>query len=527
MTKRFCRLLAVLLLLASLLGGCSDKTAGQVFRLDILSEPSSIDPQTASSDEQYLILLNTMEGLLKMDENQTPTEAAAESYAVSADGLTYTFFLRKDMLWSDGKTPVTAYDFQFAFQRLFDPQTQSPAAVNFTCIRGSSAALSGEGSVQDIGVTAQDDDTLVFSLEHLNPSFLSLLTTPAALPCNEDFFRAARGKYGVSDEFMLFNGPFFIYSWPEGEYIHMRKNTNYHARDSVIPSAFRLYIREENDLSRLTGGAVDAAAVSFAELETLDETYGAVQFSNILWAILPNLENPALANLSIRQALAAGVDREDLSGYLAQNQQIASVPVPPAVTLGGASYREQAGDSDELDELPYTAAELFQIGLRELAADASPSLTLICPDSGGIPLLLSQLQRQLRDALGVFINIEPLEPSELDSRIASRDYDLALCPVKASYDSPEAVLSQLYGGESLTGWQNDQMAGYMNGAKNASTASGVLSSYRSAERLLTQNGVVLPLFYETSYYVTAPSVTGLRFSPFGCHVSFAEGRKKG
>ena len=112
MTKRFCRLLAVLLLLASLLGGCSDKTAGQVFRLDILSEPSTIDPQTASSDEQYLILLNTMEGLLKMDENQTPTEAAAESYAVSADGLTYTFFLRKDMLWSDGKTPVTAYDFQ-------------------------------------------------------------------------------------------------------------------------------------------------------------------------------------------------------------------------------------------------------------------------------------------------------------------------------------------------------------------------------------------------------------------------------
>ena len=164
MTKRFCRLLAVLLLLASLLGGCSDKTAGQVFRLDILSEPSSIDPQTASSDEQYLILLNTMEGLLKMDENQTPTEAAAESYAVSVDGLTYTFLLRKDMLWSDGKTPVTAYDFQFAFQRLFDPQTQSPAAVNFTCIRGSSAALSGEGSVQDIGVTAQDDDTLVFSL---------------------------------------------------------------------------------------------------------------------------------------------------------------------------------------------------------------------------------------------------------------------------------------------------------------------------------------------------------------------------
>ncbi len=527
MPNRFCRLIAAFLLLASLLSGCVDQTAGQVFRFDILSEPTSIDPQTASSDEQYLVLLNTMEGLLKMDEAQNPIEAAAESYTVSADGLTYTFLLREGMLWSDGETPVTAYDFQFAFQRLFDPQTQSPAATSFTCIRGAAAALSGQGSVQSIGVTAQDERTLIFSLESANPSFLSLLTTPAALPCNEDFFRAARGKYGVSDEFMLFNGPFFIYNWSDGEYIHMRKNTYYHAQDSVIPAAFRLYIKEENDLSRLVDGAVDAAAVSFSDLEALDETYGTVQFSNILWAILPNLENPALANLSIRQALAAGIDREDLSGYLAQNQQIASLPVPPAVTLDGASYREQAGNSTGLDALPYTAAELFQIGLKELEMDDFPSLTLICPDSGGIPLLLSQLQRQWRDTLGIFINIEPLEQSQLDARIASRDYDLALCPVKASYDSPEAVLSQLYGGESLTGWQNDQMSGFMDGAKSASTIAEVLSSYRSAEQLLTQNGIVLPIFYETSYYVTAPSVTGLHFSPFGCHVYFSEGRKKG
>ena len=76
MPNRFCRLIAAFLLLASLLSGCVDQTAGQVFRFDILSEPTSIDPQTASSDEQYLVLLNTMEGLLKMDEAQNPIEAA-------------------------------------------------------------------------------------------------------------------------------------------------------------------------------------------------------------------------------------------------------------------------------------------------------------------------------------------------------------------------------------------------------------------------------------------------------------------
>ncbi|MDD3193004.1 MAG: peptide ABC transporter substrate-binding protein [Oscillospiraceae bacterium] len=527
MKKRFCVLLAVLVLAMSLLGGCGDSTAGQVFRLDILSEPSSIDPQTASADEQYLILLNTMEGLFRMDETQTPVAAAAEDYAVSADGLTYTFNLREGMFWSDGETPVTAYDFQFAFRRLLDPQTQSAAASGFVCIRGAAAALSGEGAVQNIGVTARDAHTLVIQLESATPSFLSLLATPAALPCNEDFFTASRGKYGVSDEFMLFNGPFYIYNWTEGEYIHMRRNPHYYDEDAVIPAAFRLYIKETNDLSRLTSGAVDAAAVSFGELEQLGLDYGQAQFSNILWAILPNLDNPFLSNLSIRQALAAGMDRGELSGYLGENQNRSTAPVPPAVTLNGGSYREQAGDDDGLGDLPYAASELYQIGLKELAADSAPSLTLICPDTGGIPLLLSQLQRQWWDALGVFINIEPLEQSELASRIAAGDYDLALCAVKASYDSPEAVLSQLYGAGSLTGWQNDQMADYMAQAKSASTAAGVLFAYRAAERMLTENGIVLPLFYETSYYVTAPSVSGLQFSPFGCHVYFAGGRKKG
>lgn len=213
MKKPICMLLALAILPALILSGCADKTAGQVFRLDILSEPVSLDPQIATSDDQALILLNTMEGLLKMDECQKPVPAAAESYTVSPDERTYTFTLRKGMLWSDGETPVTAYDFTFAFRRLLDPKTQSPTAANFTCIRGGAAALSGEGSVQSVGVAAQDAYTLIFTLESPNPSFLSLLTTPAALPCNEDFFLASRGKYGVSDEFMLFNGPFFIHSW--------------------------------------------------------------------------------------------------------------------------------------------------------------------------------------------------------------------------------------------------------------------------------------------------------------------------
>ena len=246
---------------------------------------------------------------------------------------------------------------------------------------------------------------------------------------------AARGKYGVSDEFMLFNGPFFIYSWVEGEYIHMRKNTSYYAKNAVIPAAFRLYMKEERDLSRLLDGAVDAAAVSFSDLEKLDEAYETVQFSNTLWAVLPNLEHPALDNLSIRQALAVSLEREELSRYLGKNQQPAAALVPPAVTVGGEAYRDRAGGAPRLEDSGYTAAELFQIGLKELEMSDSPSLTLLCPDSDGIPLLLSHLQRQWRDALGIFINIEPVDAETFSKRLADRDYDLVFCSITASYDS--------------------------------------------------------------------------------------------
>lgn len=528
MGKRVLALTLCVFMILGLCTGCGDKTADQVFRFDIYAEPSSVDPQTASTDEEYLILLNTMEGLLKMDASGEIVPGAASGYTVSADGLTYTFTLRDGMVWSDGKTPVTAADFQFAFRRIFDPQTQSPSATDFLCIRGTSEALYGTTGSDSIGVSAPDEKTVVFSLMYANPSFLSLLTTPAALPCNEDFFRAARGKYGVSPEFLLYNGPFIIRKWEKGDYIHLWKNEDYFDADQVIPSAFRLYIKSESDLTRLTGGAVDAAAASYTDLEGLGEAgYPSVSFANILWSILPNTENPVLSNANIRQALAQSMNREALAFYYSENYQSATDLIPPAVTVNGKSYREAVADSGVSPAADYTAAELYQLGLRELALTDNPSLTIICPDSGRIPLLLSYLQRQWMDALGLFVNIEPLDADTLRSRISKRDYDLAVCSLKAAYDNPEAVLSQLVGEGSLTGWKSDLVEEQLSAAKRAATLEKILSSYRTAETEIVSQGVVLPLFYETSYYVTAPSVTGLWFSPFGCHVHFALGRKKG
>ncbi len=525
MSRRICFFIAVIFLFSWLAGGCSDGS-GQVFRMDIFSQPESLDPQTAAEDDQYLILLNTMEGLLKTDEDQQLVCGAAQSYTVSDDRLKYTFTLRDDMLWSDGKTAVTAYDYEFAFCRLLDPQTRSPHAEDFLSIQGANESLNGWISPRDIGVKATNAKTLEITLNREDPVFLPLLATCAAMPCNEIFFNSCRGKYGVSSEFLLFNGPFTVSNWSDGEYIQLRKNESYCDADSVKPSSVRLYIRGENDPVRLVEGNVDLAQVPFEKLKDLGRGYKTESFVNTTWAVFPNLQNSFLSNLNVRLSLAAGIDRESLSGDLNPNYVSALWPVPPAISYNGSSYRQRADEIISPAAYQYTAKEYLSLGLKELQTADAPPLTLICPEGNDILLPISKLQRQWQDSLGIFINIQPLPPEDLARRVKEKDYDLVFYSVSAAYDGPESLINLLYGGESISGWQDEGMSDILQNARDATSAQEALENFTLAERRLLENGVVIPLFYETTYISTAPNVDNLRLSPFGCHVYFEDGTKK-
>ena len=124
--------------------------SGYLFTTSLIGNPKSLDPQSATDASSKTIIRNLYEGLLEMDDTGTPQLAAASSYTVSPDGLIYTFLLRKDRYWfydkngndtvDDGETwLVTASDYAYAFQRIFDPQTQSPYAETFSCLHNAEA----------------------------------------------------------------------------------------------------------------------------------------------------------------------------------------------------------------------------------------------------------------------------------------------------------------------------------------------------------------------------------------------------
>jgi len=129
------------------------------------------------------ILRALFEGLVTEDPvDLRPVPGVAERWEISADGLTYTFRLRGDARWSDGR-PVTARDFTASFRRILTPSLAADYANMLYILRGAEAFhKSGGRDFATVGAEAADDRTLRLTLEHPATYFLSLLTNPPWYP---------------------------------------------------------------------------------------------------------------------------------------------------------------------------------------------------------------------------------------------------------------------------------------------------------------------------------------------------------
>ena len=523
MFKRLAALLLALALVTGLFSGCGKDPEDQILRCDLSANPASLDPQLASSPEALLVIENSFEGLLRQDGSGALGPGTALNYSVSEDGLTYLFELRDDALWSDGETPVTAGDFVFAFQRLLDPSTGSPYAGNYTCIRNGALVLAGEADPSALGVHADDDLTLRVELDTPNAFFPQLTAAGAAMPCNRAFFESTRGKYGLDTEFLLSNGPFFVKTWDSDKYILLRRSESYRSAAGVTPAGVNLYLGREEPLSLFLKGSTDAAALpSEALAEAEKNGVRLEEFDDTLWYLSLNTRVAPLTDEFIRQAIAAGLDSGALAQYFPAGAGPALGLVPPAVTMGGSSYRSQPGSDFASSYDPEAARSLLRQGLARLELERMPSLTLLYPDGEGMPLLMGAVQQALQQNLGVFFNIEAVSGEELERRLSSGDYEIALTYTKASYNSPEALLGAFSSksAQNLTGFSSPELDALLAQAKHAAELSEARSYFQAAELLVLRQAPAIPLFVATSYYGSSSKVSGIRFSPFSYRMFF-------
>ena len=209
-------------------------------------EPKTIDPTISGND--FVYPRHAFETLIIKGKDGSLQGGAAESWDISADGLTYTFHLRTNAKWSDGKN-VTANDFVYALQRGVNPNSGAEYTSFLEYVKNASKIMAGELSADQLAVRAIDDNTLEIILESPTGYFLDILTYPIFAPVRKDIIEKYGDEWSLNPESYIGNGAFIMTERNPDEKIVMIKNTNYWNKDSIVPDKITFVMMKDPTLA--------------------------------------------------------------------------------------------------------------------------------------------------------------------------------------------------------------------------------------------------------------------------------------
>ncbi len=472
-----------------------------------------------------------------MGPDNKPYPGVAEKWESNPGNTEFTFTLRSGAKWADkGKTPVTAADFVFAFQRALLPATGSKTCTPMLCIKNATEVHSGELPASQLGVTARDDRTLVVSLAYPNPDFPALTASTVFMPCNQTFFESTSGRYGLEIKYLLGNGPFKIdgkYGWDHGKYLNLVRSDTYSGSKKPLPSNLKFSIgNSSTDVSdpikALTSGAVDAIEIPSDKIHAARESGGTLtSFEDTTWGLCFNTRSDYMKNLNVRKAFLQAFSRAGVLNPLPQDIAKADYLVSPSATFEGKNYLSLVTGGPFYLKEDKNATDMLKSGLSELSLKELKSVSVIIPNNAYAKLMVNEMIASWNTKFSDYFNIEPLDNSTLAQRINAGTFHIALCPIQPHGSGPLDALSIFKSGTTgnparLTDPAFDAI---LNDAQ-VKTGSDAVAAYFNAEKYLNQQGIFYPLYYEKHYYASAKGVTGIVFHPYGAGIDFIQAGKE-
>jgi len=324
------------------------------------------------------VITNLVDGLLENDSYGNLTPALAEDWSVSADGLTYTYKLRKDAKWytADGEeyAPVKAQDFVTGIKYAADNKGQAMDLIQ-NSIKGLNDYVTGvTNDFSTVGVKALDDYTVEYTLTRPEPYWNSKTTNSILFPVNEEFLKSKDKDFGtLTPDSILYNGPYLLKDFTSKSSIEYVKNPHYYDHDKVTIEKVKLAYFDGSD-QEMTIRNFESGAYSLAGVYPNSSSYAKTKEKyqdNIVYSLQDktswyfnfnvnrkaynhtaktsdqqkNSTQTAILNKNFRQALNFAIDRTTYSaqsnGEEAASKTLRNTLVPPTfVQVGDRTFGE-------------------------------------------------------------------------------------------------------------------------------------------------------------------------------------------
>jgi oligopeptide transport system substrate-binding protein len=465
----------------------------QVFRLNNMAEPESLDPGVVTGVPEHRILSNLFEGLTTTDpKDLSPRPGMASSWTVSKDGLTYTFKLR-NARWTDGN-PVRAQDFVYAWERVLNPKMGAKYAQQLFYLKNGEDY--NKGRITDfsrVGAKALDDRTLQVTLRCPTAYFLDLTSFYTLYPVPR-WAVEAHGKDWIKPGKIVSNGPFRLVSWVPQKEVVVEKNPQHWDAASVklqkavflptddINTAYKQFLAGESDwVTTVPPAQIDTA-------RNRPDFYVTPYLGTYYFRF--NVTRPPLTDVRVRKALSMAVDRDSLTKYVTKAGEI---PTSSFVPAGMRGYEGARG-------LPFDVA-----AAKKLLAEAGypggkgfPKVELLYSTSELHRVVTQAVQQMWKESLGVQVDLTNVEWKVYLARQSSLDYQVSRAGWIGDYVDPNTFLDMWItaGGNNQTGWSNtryDDLIG--RAACQIVNGRDRMRALQEAEKILVLDEVpIMPLY---------------------------------
>ncbi len=511
----------------------AEEVSGEkVFRYSKSVDPTTLDASKGNSIGDNEIQHAITEGLVRNTGGEI-SPGIAETWEISDDGLTYTFHLR-EAYWSDG-VQITANDFVYGLQRLLDPETASPYAWIGEYVQNGYEVETGEMDVSELGVTAEDDMTVVIQLVQPTSYFLSLIGSNCQYaPARQDIVEEYGTDYAADGDKNVYSGPFVLESY-EGNVLTFVKNENYWNADAVNFDRVELYIVTETAtaLAMYEEGSLDYVEIPVEQVQNYegqDQTYrnGNDDFLYICEAS----DNTILNNRNFRLALNYATNRNDYI-TLAVNgvYEPATTYVMPDVDGVEGTYGEEYGDrlvGFPVDGDVELAQEYLAQAMEEegISDPSEISVEITITDAESEKKIGEVIQEMWQNNLGINVTLnQVLYADKYGTIYPNHEFEIGYGGWGPDYSDPYTYL-ELFKSDSASNnsaYVNEDYDALLEAAQAETDDQTRMDLLYEAEQMLLDDAAMVPLQNRVTHYLIDDDVTDITFYNASVNIDWAFG----